>query len=303
MKPLRSLMIGDCERYVSPYMRGVAQAMKLLGHQHAEVSIRTPAKVIEQRIRLWRPDVIWTHMLLWPPPGSPPVAVLEAIVARAAERGARIVIHDGDAKAATRHPRDISSWCDLALVNHAYDRTAWGVPTMRWPYFAMAQREIAKPVDAMRCELFFAGSVAMGPVYEARSRLLDEVLARGVALRMPMTGDNTLDRTPEIAASAGAVLGFGRPDVPGWVDTRVFQYPGAGGILLHDDVHGHLEPWIHFAPYDSGSAESVADALGRLRAMSDGSRLAIRQRAFAHVQQHHSSVARARQVFSHLGVA
>ena len=69
---LRSLMLGDCNHYASPYMRGIAQAMKLLGHAHNELSIRSPARVIDQKLRLWKPDLIWTHMLLWPPPGAPP---------------------------------------------------------------------------------------------------------------------------------------------------------------------------------------------------------------------------------------
>lgn len=300
---LRTLMLGDCQHYASPYMRGVAQAMKLLGHQHAEISIRTPARVIEQRIKLWRPDVIWTHMLLWPPTGSPPVADLVAIVSRAAARGARVVIHDGDAKQGTRYPRDISAWCALALVNHAHDRSAWKVPLMRWPYFAMHQAAIAAPVPELSCELFFAGTVGREPIYAARSALLEAIRAQGVALRMPAAGENTIDRTAEIAASSFAVLGFGRPEVPGWVDTRVFQYPGAGGVLLHDDAQGYLEPWVHFAPYRSGDAASVADALERLHAMGGDERMQLRSRAFHHVQQHHSSLARVREVFDHLGVA
>jgi len=299
----RSLMLGDCKHYASPYMRGIAQAMKLLGYQHAEVSIRTPARTIEQRVRMWKPDVIWTHMLLWPPLGSPPVHELIAIVEAAARRGARVVIHDGDAKPATRYTRNISAWCRLALVNHAYDRSAWGVPLLRWPYFAQAQGRIAAAADAARCELFFAGTVANGATYSARSALLEAIRARGVDLRIPAATQNTLDRTPEIAASANAVLGFGRPDVPGWVDTRVFQYPGAGGILLHDDVQGYLEPWAHFVPYRSGDPDSVVDALERLRAMTGAERLTLRQRAFAYVQERHSSVARAHQVLRQLEAA
>lgn len=295
-------MLGDCEHYASPYMRGVAQAMRLLGHVHEEVSIRLPARTIENRMRLWRPDIIWTHMLLWAPQGAPHVDHLISIVAAAAQHGARVIIHDGDAKVATRYPRDISAWCDLALVNHSYYRSEWRVPTLRWPYFAPVQDAIAAPVDALRCGLFFAGSSG-GGIYAARSALLAGVRARGVAIQQPGAGDNTLDRTAEIAASADAVLGFGRPDVPGWCDTRVFSYPGAGGILLHDDVQGHLEPWVHYVPYESGNADSVVDALERLRAKSEDARYDIRRRAFAHVQLHHSSVARVEQVLAHLEMA
>jgi hypothetical protein len=299
---MRSLMLGDCDHYKSPYMRGVAQAMKLLGHEHAEVSIRLPPRVIEQRLRLWRPTIIWTHMLLWAPPSAPPVSALVEIAAAAAKRGARVVIHDGDARAATRHPIDISAWCSLALVNHAYDRSAWGVPTLRWPYFAAVQREIAAPVPALRCGLFFAGTIG-GGIYSARSALLEAVRVRGVPLRLPSVGDNTIDRTAEIAASAEAVLGFGRPEIPGWVDTRVWQYPGAGALLLHDDVQGYLERWVHYVPYASGDADSVVDAFARLRSMRDAERQEIRRRAFEYVQEHHSSVARVKQVLRHLEAA
>jgi hypothetical protein len=292
-------MIGDCDHYVSPYMRGVAQAMKILGHQHAEVSIRTPARTIDQRIRLWKPDVIWTHMLLWPPPGSPPVPALVDIMERAAKRGIRILIHDGDARAATRYPHRINSWCSLALVNHAYDRSAWRAPMLRWPYFAAVQDQIADPVLALQCELFFAGTLGGGPIYAARSALLQAIRARGIDLHIP-EGGNTMAQTAEIAASAGAVLGFGRPEIPGWCDTRVFQYSGSGGILLHDDVQGYLEPWVHYAPYRSGDASSVVEALERLRTMSAGERMALRLAAFSYVQEHHSSVARVKQALHHL---
>jgi hypothetical protein len=296
-------MLGDCDHYVSPYMRGVAQAMKLLGHEHKEVSIRLSARVIEQRVRAFRPDVIWTHMLLWPPPGSPPVSALVEIMTAAARRGARILIHDGDARPAARYPHDVSQWCHLALVNHDCDRSAWGVQTLKWPYFAPVQTAIASAVPALKCDLWFAGRTG-GHLYAARTALLEAIRGRGVAVRSPtVDGQNTLDYTHKIAASADAVLGFGRPEIPGWVDTRVWQYPGAGGVLLHDDVQGFLEPWVHFVPYESGNAESVVEALGRLRALSEYQRRALRQRAFDHVQEHHSSVARVKQVLRHLEAA
>jgi hypothetical protein len=295
-------MLGDVDHYQSPYMLGVKAAMTQLGYAHAEVSLRQSARTIRQRVELFQPDVLWTHMLLWPPMGSPTVNELIEIVSAAARRGSRVLVHDGDAKRPNRYPRSIASWCSLALVNHAYDRAAWGVPTLRWPYFAAMQRAIAQPVANLRCQLFFAGTVG-GGMYSARSRLLAEIQARGVALRFPAAGANTIGLTPEIAASADAVLGFGRPDVPGWVDTRVFQYPGAGGILLHDDVQGYLEPWVHFVPYASGSAESVVDALDKLRALSDAKRLAIRRRAFEYVQARHSALARVSEVLYHPAVA
>lgn len=300
--PLRSLMLGDCDHYVSPYMTGVAGACARLGVAHAQVSIRSSVDEIARAVREHRPDVLWTHMLLWAPEGSPPVGDLVGLMEWAAEHGARVVVHDGDYKERCRHPEDISSWCALALLNHGFDRAPWGVQTLWWPYFALDQSEIAAPDPRWSCELFFAGVVGPGPVYAARTAFLGKLRSRGVRLRMPAGADgNTLLSTPVIAASADAVLGFGRPGVRGWVDTRVTQYPGAGGVLVHDDAGGLLEPWTHYVPYRSGNPDSVAEALARLRAMSDAERRSLRERAHAFVQERHSASARVRQVLNTLG--
>lgn len=301
---MRSLAIGDIHHYASPYLNGIRDGLARLGIPHWEIDIRRPASAIARDIEETKPAIIWTHMLLWPPTGSPRVDELVEIMERAARAGSRIVIHDGDCKERTRHPHAIGSWCSLALCNHTYDRDAWKVPTLRWPYFAPVQEHIAPASPTWACPLFFAGTLGSGPVYAARSALLDGIRARGIAIRTPTAADgNTLAHTPTIAASAEAVLGFGRPDARGWTDTRVFQYPGAGGVLLHDDVQGWLEPWRHFVPYQSGNPDSVLDALERLSALPAVEKRQIRERAFAYVQLHHSSVARVQQVLESLNLS
>lgn len=298
---IRSLMIGDCKHYVSPYMIGVAQACGRLGIEHREVSIRNPLDKLRRVLDEHKPDLLWTHMLLWAPAGSPKVGHLVSLMERAKRQGARVILHDGDYKERCRYPQDLSSFCALALVNHGFDRSPWKVPTLRWPYFAMAQDTIAEPDPRWACDLFFAGTVGQGPVYAERTAFLGRLQKAGVSLRIPTPSDgNTLLSTPVIAASAGAVLGFGRPGVKGWLDTRVTQYPGAGAVLLHDDVAGYLEPWEHYVPYQSGCADSVLAALERLKALSEGERRALRERAFSYVQEKHSSVARVRQVLDTL---
>lgn len=300
---LRSLMIGDVAHYISPYMTGVADASKRLGIEHREVSIRQPISTLAKAIDEHRPDLIWTHMLLWAPEGSPPVDALTSLMASAAGRGARVVIHDGDYKERCRFPRDLSAWCSLALCNHEFDRSPWNVPVVKWPYFAATQDQIADPDPRWACGLWFAGQLALGPVYAERTAFLGALQWRGVRLRTPAPADgNTLLQTAKIAASADAVLGYGRPGVKGWVDTRVFQYPGAGAILLHDDVGGYLKPWEHYVPYRSGDADSVVEALRLLERMEPAHRRVLREQAFRYVQENHSGVARVRQVLDLLGM-
>lgn len=296
-------MVGDTDHYFSPYVHGTAQAMSRLGHLHSQVSIRSSIDVIVARVRDVRPHVLWTHMLLWAPQGAPAVDKLQAVVAEAARSGSRVIVHDGDYKEKTRHAHDISRWCALALCNHKFKRDAWRVPTLHWPYAAFSQDEICSPSPEWACDVWFAGRLSRDAVYGERTALVDSLIRGGTRVRVPADRDgNTLFQTAEIAASAGAVLGFGRPGVDGWVDTRVFQYPGAGGILLHDDAGGYLEPWTHFAPYTSRSAESIREALARLASLTPRERLEMRERAFRHVQERHSTVARVWQVLETLGL-
>jgi hypothetical protein len=165
-------------------------------------------------------------------------------------------------RSARRHapPVHISASFDLALCNHACPRRVED-PVVRWPYAAMAQREIGAPVDALRCGLLFAGIVRKDDdLYSPRTELLGVLREKlGERLTVRTGGVNDRMQAADVAASAQAVLGFGRPEVPGWVDTRVFQYPGAGGVLIHDDAAEFLEPGVHFLRSTRGAdAEDTA---------------------------------------------
>jgi hypothetical protein len=162
---LRSILLGDCDHYLSPYIFAVAQGMARLGHWHTQISLRHPPELLKQRIRDIRPDLLWTHMLLWPPPGSPPVERLISLCEGAAKQGARVILHDGDYKERTRFPHSLAGWCALALCNHLFDRSAWKVPTLHWPYCAFSQDAIAPPVSAWSCDLWFAGQRSTDKVY------------------------------------------------------------------------------------------------------------------------------------------
>lgn len=297
-RPLRSLLLGDTDHYFSPYIFGVAQACGRMGIWHSQVSIRVPIGVIAQRVRDVRPDLLWTHMLLWPPEGAPRVESLLSVCAEARRRGAFVLVHDGDVKERTRHPSDISDAVDLALCNHTHDRSAWRVPGIRWPYGAFPQDRLADPVADFACDIAFAGQVSDEAIYADRSRFLGALAATGVRLRIFDGSDgNTMLRTPESAASATTIIGTGR-GIPGWTDTRVFQYPGAGAILLHDEADEFLAPGVHFMPYRRGDVASAVEAFRRVASWTPMQREAFRWTSLCYVQDRHSYVARVRQVIA-----
>jgi len=290
-RPLRSVMLGN-PSYLSAYALGVGQAMSMLGHWHRPVSLLDDFDRVVRQLEEMRPDVIWTHMVPWVPREAPVSGwVYLDLLAQWRKRGARVLLHDGDPRSSTRHPHQMTASFDLGLCNHSLERAEWKIPVRRWPYAAMTQVEIGDPVEALRCELLFAGIVRKDDsLYSPRTDVLG-VLRDRIGDRLTVRTGSVNDRmqVADIAPSARAVLGLGRPEVPGWVDTRVFQYPGAGGVLLHDDAGGFLEPGVHFVKFERGgdataTAANVLEAFDR--AAPDEQR--IREQAFEYVQSRHT---------------
>lgn len=304
-RPLRSVLIGDCDFYPSELIFGVNQAMMRAGHWHSSVNIRWDLGVIVKRVQEVQPDVVWGHMLLWAPGDrSKTVDLLCELAEWRAKWGTKVLLHDGDARDETRFPTDVSPAIDLALCNHTADRSAWKIPQLHWPYFAFDQDRLADPDPAFACDLAFAGRLDVGPLYQKRTELvllLKQHLGDRMQVYPSAAVPHTLFQTPVLATSAGAVLGFGRPGRSGWLDVRVFQYPGAGGVLLHDDVGGLLEPGEHYWPYESGSVNSVLEALHQ--AIHPSGLGDVRHFAFHYVQEHHSATARVRQALGAVGLA
>lgn len=305
-RPLRSVMLANTA-YLSAYVLGVAQAMAQLGHWHREVSVLDDGDRVARQLAEMRPDVIWTHTVPWVPrESSAPGWVFLDLLADWRKRGARVVLHDGDPRHATRHPYPLTNAVDVALCNHSLPRAEWKIRTVRWPYAAMAQRGLGAPVDALRCGLLFAGIVRKDDgLYSPRTELLG-VLREKLGERFVVRTGGVNDRmqVADVAASAQAVLGFGRPEVPGWVDTRCFQYPGAGGVLMHDDAAEFLSPGVHYLQYARGAdAEQTAKNIVGAYAEAERGLPELRARAFAHVQAHHTWRHRVEQALALLGVA
>lgn len=310
-RPLRSLLIGDVDFYPSEFAFGVNQAMTRAGHWHTAVNIRWDSGVIAKRLEEVRPDVLWGHMLLWPPGPtemerqSKRAELLNMVADARDDYGTKVLIHDGDARTDTRCPYDVSPAVDLALCNHTADRSAWKVPQLHWPYFAFDQTAIADPDPAWACDLLFAGRLDTGPLYQPRTELVLRLKERLGARMRVLPNElirHTLYSTAVLAASAKAVLGYGRPGRNGWLDVRVFQYPGAGGYLLHDDVGDYLQDGIHYRKYPSGNVDAIVDIVNGLDSDMVGVTALTRAVAFQYVQEHHSATARVRQALVTVGL-
>lgn len=290
-------------RYLSVYGLGVAQAMGMLGHWHRTVDIFGSLDDVSRQVAEMSPDVIWTHMALWPPNGALSSDQILGILAHWKWRGAGVFLHDGD-------PRDrdvltdVASAFSIALVNRSVDTPVYGgIPNLRWPYAAMSQKVMAEPVPEWDCDLLFAGILREGALYGERTQLVGEltkVLGDRMKIVSPGTGQiNNRMLTADVAASARAVLGFGRPEVPGWVDTRVFQWPGAGGVLVHDDAGEFLEAEKHYFKFDRGlSPWQTAESVIRCVEWAKTEGKVVRERAFRYIQANHTWVQRVEQALA-----
>jgi len=303
-RPLRSVLIGDVDHYPSEYAFGVNQAMTMAGHWHTSVNIRLDMGAIAKRVREMQPDIIWGHMLLWAPGDHYKTPDLLDLCAAWRKRGTRVLLHDGDARTDTRCPMDVSTAIDLALCNHRAPRTVWHIPQLHWPYFCFWQEARVEPVPEFQCDLAFAGRLDGSGIYQHRTELVLQLKDKlGDRMKIFPGGDqHTVFRTPEVAASAKAVLGYGRPGRNGWLDVRVFQYPGAGAILLHDDVGEMLKPHAHYIPYESGSVDAILAALDLVTSMSDKAQHDFRWLAFSYTQAMHSASARVKQALEAVGL-
>lgn len=290
-RPLRSVMLHS-PRYLSGYVLGVAQAMGALGHWHRLVSLFDEAGDIDRQLREMQPDVIWTHCAAWPPPGATPVLDVLRLLAMWKRRGSCVFLHDGDPEQKKVDPdADMGATFSIALVNRAIDPNPWPMPSVHWPYAAFAQKEIAPPVDEWRCDLLFAGHLRRAEEgYGDRTKLVFDLHERlGPAMRIVSPGGGDINNrmlVADVAPSATAVLGFGRPDVPGWIDTRVYQWPGAGGLLIHDDGGGVLEAGAHYLRFDRN--EGVESVLRCIEQAKQPEASAIRERAFQFIQANHT---------------
>jgi hypothetical protein len=313
-RPLRSVLIGDVDFYNSEMAMGFGWAMAKWGHWHSSINIRQDIGTIAKRVADVHPDLIIGHMLMWPPrgPGAQAPDLLE-LCSDWRARGTKVLIHDGDAGSKTRFATDISPAVDLALCNHTADRSAWKIPQLHWPYFAFDQDRLADPHPDFICDLAFAGRLSTEGIYADRTRLVLELKAR-LGGRMKLfpspTVPHTLYRTPELAVSAKAILGYGRPDRNGWQDVRTYLIPGAGGLLLTDDAADHVKPWEDYFPYASGSVDSVLTVVERVldldSAVSEhwpGRGLqATREGIFHKFQREHSATVRVRQALAAVGL-
>ena len=294
-RPLRIALIGNIIREYSAFVLGTREGIFLLGHRFRGIDFRysTP-KFIRQQLFEFRPDYIFTHMILNAQIGKTPqtLQILKDVKDRF---GTRVIHTMQDARETSRFPQKIKDFVDIGLLNQTQCikdfEKVWGIPCYYWPYGCMKQSEMADPVGDLHFDMIYTGNMIDG-IYAERTRFVRQ-LANCINLKVVETqsvGDLRA-RTPELAVSAGAVLGVGlRYDLEGYIDVRPFQYCGAGALLITHEYNGMdkvFEYGKHLVTFSGYDPQTVVELLNYYLEDKDEAD-EIREAGFEYTQRCHN---------------
>jgi hypothetical protein len=303
MKQYRIVILGKWNSYLSYFLMGSLQGVFLNGSLARSVSLEnnTINEVAEQ-INFFKPHAILAHTIF---DNLPHREQLFNILRKSRREGTKVFYHAGDARPDPRYPKPINDIVDYVLINHwpmmpSYN--VWKVPCIHWPYMALNQDKLAEPVDVYKCDLAFTGSLSDNQHHAPRARFIQQLKSK-ISVKVfptPESG-NTRFQTPELAASAGSVLGFQMGlDVSGYQDVRIWQYCGAGALYFHDKhpvVERFFRDGVHYVGFERDNIEDFYNKWQHYRNNQDESNN-IRQQAFEYVQKYHSSKERMKQVIN-----
>jgi hypothetical protein len=301
---LRIATLGDYSRYYSALLYGTMEGSILLGAWFRPIDLysSTPES-IEKQIDFFRPHLLFCHCIfntdlineeLW------------NVLARAKSKGTVILYHQGDARKYPRYDGDISRFVSGALMNHKLFEpfeSMWKVPCTYWPYAAFVQKELVLlKTPEFECDVAFTGGLADDPAsvhHYPRTQFIRD-LQRESGLNVKVFPNeqiiNTRFQTPELSASAEAVLGVQMGvDIPGYIDVRPFQYIGAGALYFHDSESEVEKTFIsgeHFVSYKRGNIGSFLDQFKRFTGVNKKEGDKVRLAGWRFCQENHSTKVR-----------
>jgi len=313
MRQLRIATIGDYTKYFSYFLMGTAQGTFLNGHLHYAINIRQHPNMIEEQLKYFKPHLVFCHMIfsehLKDARGFLDREPLHEMLAKTKRKlGFKVAYGEGDAKKQPRYPYPATELIDLGLINsklYQNFQSILSVPCIHWPYFAVNQNEINVSNKKFEYSAIFAGNFSnrsVGHLHYGRERFLTLLRKKipGLKLFPDEEIGNTKFCSQEIASSADCVVGINQGfDVEGYLDTRAFQYIGAGGLFFMDPSPAmdlFFEPNIHYVPYERHNATDFASKYQYYMEQHRDKNKEIRKNGFEYVQKWHSAKRRVQMV-------
>jgi hypothetical protein len=301
---LRIACLGDYTTYFSWYLHGIMEGSILNGAWFRPINIRQSLESIEEQIDYFKPHLMFTHMILGQEIKCGHIVYhresLHKLLRKVKKRwGIKIAHQEGDPRGELRYEADVSDIIDLGLLNHSMiDKfSIWGIKCVHWPYFSMVQENLNDKNSLVECEVAFAGNLSQrSPEHQHHGRY-EFVNALSERLKVKTFPNDTIGNTrfftPEIASSAKAVLGIHQGfNLHGYLDTRPFQYIGAGALYFHDynpAINQFFEEGKHFIGYNRFDVNDFVEKFNYYTKENPEAGEKIRRQGFDYCQKYQTS--------------
>lgn len=300
---MRIACIGDYSVRYSYFTAGVMEGAIRLGHWFRPIALRQVISEIINQVEYFQPDIIFAHQII--------DSSLLAFFENQRSRGVKIAIHEGDPKSEPRHKSRISRYFDIGLINSSLTEVfsnMWEIPCYHWPYFCLQQSSIETPQERFKAAVSFSGNITSrgdnSHVHYGRAEFLGKIIGLKVYPNEEIKNSRFL--TPIIAASSDTIIGVHQGwDIPGYLDTRPFQYIGAGALYFHDRceaIEQYFHDGVHYVGYERKNLDSFFEQYNYyvIDHHDEGQR--IRQTGFNYCQKEHNAMIRIKQAIEWLKI-
>lgn len=303
-KMIRIACIGDYTARYSYFTAGIMEGAIRLGHWFRPIPLVQPISQIENQVYYFQPHIIFAHQLFGQ---YHALDEMKNLLKRIRQKDIKIILHAGDPKPEPRFKENISECINMGLINsNMVDifSEIWDVPCYHWPYFCLQQERIADLDERYKAEVSFSGNVTKRDdpehPHHGRAEFIKKVKHElGMRIYPNKFVANSRFLTPVVAASSNAVLGIHIGwNVNGYIDTRPFQYIGAGALYFHDRcaaIDQFFTDGVHYVGYEAGNVESFIDRFRYYINQYPEKALLIRQTGFNYCQKNYNTMVRVRQ--------
>lgn len=311
MKQFRIACIGDYTVRYSYFTAGIMEGSIRLGHLFRPIPLMQPIKEIRCQVSYFLPHVIFIHQMF---NSYHHLEESESLYKDLKTSGIKIALHEGDPKSEPRTKFNLDKYVDIGLINSKCTKqyeNYWQIPCYHWPYFCLYQDRIQEPEEQFKSQVAFSGNITKridpNHPHHGRAEFLEE-LGKKVELKIypdeKMDIKNSRFLTPVIAASSNAVIGIHQGyDVDGYLDTRPFQYIGAGALYFHDKceaIERFFNDGTHYVGYERKNVDSFLEKYAYYIDNPEKAKN-IRQAGFTLCQNNYNAEERVKQALMLMG--
>ena len=297
---MKIVILGNTNLGYSWFVLTVRDGMLQNGHDVIEIDYKTtPLGSIKNILISQKADYVFTH-LTFHQQINPAESILQLYEDVNKSVGTKFIHTLNDARHEPRYSGNISNAIYAAFVGQTHNlnkfKGYWGVPTFFWPYSSLTYDKMAEPApDLMFNEAVFTGSVG---AHQDRQQFINKLMKiMPVKIFQTQSSNDIRHRTPELSVSAKSILGLCtmHRGLKHYIDVRMFQYGGAGAVLIARKFDGidDIIPDDLYYSFDSYDNPEYVKELWERSCFEDT--WPMRENIFNFMQTHHSAKVRMKE--------